>query len=195
MYKDILTYGGIRKPDIISQLLQALAWQVGQVVSYNELSNSISIHKETVARYIELLEKSYFIFRRSPLARNPRNEISTTRKIYFYDNGVRNAILDAFKPISQRNDIGQLCENFIISEFHKKNEYQKNFAKAWFWRSVSQTEMDYVEERNSNSYAYEIKWNEKAKFKFPKGYVEFYKPLETHKISPTSFWQFLDKKK
>lgn len=191
LYKDILAFAGIRKPEIIIQLLQALAYQVGQEVSYHELSNTLGINKETVMRYINLLEKSYVIFRLSPLARNERNEISTTRKIYFYDNGIRNAVIDAFKPLTLRNDQGALWENYIISEFQKKNHYQQPGTRSYFWRSTTQTEIDYVEELHGDFVAYEIKWNSKAKVKFPPKFMDFYKPQHVHKIDPSNFFNFL----
>lgn len=191
LYKDILEYAGIRKPEIIMKLLQALAWQIGSEVSYNELALTVGVNKETIAKYIDLLEKSFVIFKLNPLTRNPRNEISTTRKIYFYDNGIRNAVIDNFKEIPLRNDIGQLWENYFISERLKWLSYNELNAKQWFWRSKAQSEVDYIEEINGDFNAFEIKWNEKAKFKFSKNFVEFYKPKIMQKVDRLNFWNFL----
>lgn len=192
LYKDIMEQGGIRKPDVVSRLLQALAWQVGSEVSYSELAQTIQSNKETVMRYIYLLESAFVIFRLEPLSRNPRNEISSSRKIYFYDNGIRNAILDNFSTLSVRNDIGALWENFIISERKKIIEYQMLPARTYFWRSKSQSEIDYIEEINGEIRAYEIKWNEKASAKFPASFLTSYQPKETLVINKGNYWDHLD---
>lgn len=189
LYKDILELGGIRKPEVLVRLLQALAWQVGSEVSYNELARTVGIDKETVSSYIDLLEKSFVIFRLNPLARNERKEISTTRKIYFYDNGIRNAIINNFNPLELRNDIGALWENYIISEKIKYNQYVKNNYKSWFWRNKAQAEIDYIEEKNGNYYAFEIKWNPKKKSKFSTSFLDFYQPKAEITIHKENFWE------
>lgn len=191
LYKDILELGGIRKPEVLVRLLQALAWQVGNEVSYNELAKTVGIDKETVTSYIDLLEKSFVIYRLSPLARNERKEISTSRKIYFYDNGIRNAIINNFNPLSQRNDVGALWENFFITEKLKLNAYQKLSNKSWFWRSKSQAEIDYVEEGKDGFTAYELKWNDKKSTRFSTTFTDFYQPKETHIINRSNFWEHL----
>lgn len=191
LYKDILELGGIRKPEVLIRLLQALAWQVGSEVSYNELSRTIGIDKETVSSYIDLLEKSFVIFRLNPLARNERKEISTSRKIYFYDNGIRNAIIQHFNPMNLRNDTGALWENFIISEKVKANAYHKKNVKTWFWRSKAKAEIDLVEEKAGSFTAYELKWNEHKKARFSTTFTDFYQPMASHVIHPGNFWQFL----
>jgi len=192
LYKDIMEQGGIRKPDVVSRLLQALAWQVGNEVSYNELAQTIQSNKETVMRYIYLLESAFVIFRLDPLSRNPRNEISSSRKIYFYDNGIRNAILDNFSTLSVRNDIGALWENFFIAERKKIIEYQQLPARTYFWRSKSQSEIDYIEEINGEMTAYEIKWNEKAKIKFPASFLTSYHPKECLAVNKGNYWDKLE---
>lgn len=191
LYKDILELGGIRKPEVLVRLLQALAWQVGSEVSYNELSKTVGIDRATIERYINLLEKSFVVYRLNPLSRNERNEISTSRKIYFYDNGIRNAIINNFNPISQRNDVGALWENYFITEKLKLNNYQKLPIRQWFWRSKMYAEIDYVEEGKDGFTAYELKWNEKKTARFSTTFTDFYKPKETFIINKSNFWQHI----
>ena len=191
LYKDILELGGIRRPDILLKLLQALAWQVGNEVSYNELAQTVSADKATVSEYINLLEKAFVIFRLNPFARNLRNEISSTRKIYFYDNGVRNTIINNFAPASQRNDIGALWENFIISERKKQLAYNGFYGNTYFWRNTAQAEIDYLEEQDGKIFAYELKWNPKAKVSFPKAFLTEYHPPTTQAIHRDNYWEWL----
>ena len=191
LYKDILELGGIRRPDILLKLLQALAWQVGNEVSYNELAQTVSADKATVSEYIDLLEKAFVIFRLNPFARNLRNEISSTRKIYFYDNGVRNTIINNFAPASQRNDIGALWENFIISERKKQLAYNGFYGNTYFWRNTAQAEIDYLEEQDGKIFAYELKWNPKAKVSFPKAFLTEYHPPTTQAIHRDNYWEWL----
>ncbi len=191
LYKDILELGGIRKPEVLIRLLQALAWQVGSEVSYNELSKTVGIDRETVVSYIDLLEKSFVVYRLSPLSRNERKEISTSRKIYFYDNGIRNAIINNFNPIEQRNDVGALWENYFITERLKLNTYQKLPVKRWFWRSKMHAEIDYVEEGSDGFTAFELKWNDKKTSKFSTTFTDFYQPRETFIINKSNFWDQL----
>lgn len=191
LYKDVLELGGIRKPEILLKLLQALAWQVGNEVSYNELSRTIGADKETINDYIDLLEKAFVIFRLTPFARNLRNEISTTRKIYFYDNGVRNTIINNFAPVGQRNDIGALWENFLISERKKQQAYTGFYGNTYFWRTTGQAEIDYLEEQDGQITAYELKWNPKARVRFPSAFVKEYDPPITKVIHRENFWEWL----
>ncbi len=191
LYKDILESGGIRRPDALLKLLQALAWQVGNEVSYNELSQIAGIDKATVISYIDLLEKAFVIFRLNPFARNLRNEISTSRKIYFYDNGVRNTIVNNFAPITQRNDIGALWENFIISERKKNLAYSGFYGNTYFWRNTARAEIDYIEEQDGKITVFEIKWNPKVKVKFPSAFLEKYNPEITRIINSDNYWEFL----
>lgn len=191
LYKDILESGGIRRPEILLRLLQALAWQIGSEVSYNEVAQTVGADKATVSAYIDLLEKVFVIFRLRPLARNLRNEINSSRKIYFYDNGIRNAIINNFAPISQRNDIGALWENFIISERKKRLEYAGFYGNTWFWRNTYQAEIDYLEEQDGKIAAYELKWNPKMNKRFPKVFVDAYHPQSTEVIHRGNYWEFL----
>lgn len=194
LYKDILQYGGIRKPEILQKLLMALALQIGSEVNYNELANTLRIDRNTVENYIQLLEKVFVIFRLNPLSRNVRNELSSGRKIYFYDNGIRNALLGDFKPVEVRNDIGQLWENFIISERMKLNGYANKIIFSYYWRTYQQQEIDLIEEKNGKFSAFECKWNSAKKSKFSKTFSENYQPKEMNIIHPENFTDFLLKK-
>jgi len=191
LYKDVLEMGGIRKPEILLKLLQALAWQVGSEVSYNELAQTVGADKVTVSAYIDLLEKAFVIFKLPPFARNLRNEINTSRKIYFYDNGIRNTLINNYAPLTQRNDVGALWENFVISERKKYLAYAGFHTSVYFWRNVRQAEIDYLEEENGLLKAFELKWNPSAKVRFPKAFMETYTPQETHIIHRENFWEYL----
>ncbi len=191
LYKDILEFGGIKRSEVLLRILKALALQVGNEVSYNELAQTVQADKNTVIHYMDLLEKVFVIFRLDPLSRNVRNEISTSRKIYFYDNGIRNAILGAFQPLNLRNDVGALWENFFISERRKMIAYNRSFTNSYFWRSYQQQEVDYIEEENGLLSAYECKWNPKAKVRFPKTFLDSYDVSSTIKIDRQSFVDYL----
>ena len=191
LYKDLLSYKGIRKPEVLMKLLKALAFQCGNEVSYNELSNILQIDKNTVSNYIDLLEKAFIVYRLQPFSRNLRNEISTSRKIYFYDNGIRNALVANFNPLSLRQDTGALWENFLMSERIKFLHYNQVFANQYFWRTVQQQEIDYIEEREGKLFAYEFKWNPKSNTKFPKTFTNNYKMSETRIIHRDNFQEFL----
>ncbi len=191
LYKDLLSYKGIKKPEVIEKLLRALSLQIGSEVSYNELSNLVQVDKNTVQSYIDLLEKAFVIFRLQPLSRNVRSEISTSRKIYFYDNGVRNALISNFNPFELRNDIGGLWENFLISERRKYLEYNRVFCNNYFWRTKYQQEIDYVEEQGGKFYAFEFKWNPKKKAGFSKSFLNAYENVETQVINRENFHEFV----
>jgi len=165
LYKDILAVSNIRKPEILEKLLQALALQIGNEVSYNELSQLLGIDKNTVGNYIDMLEKAYIIFKLKPFSANLRNEIKSNQKIYFYDNGIRNMVIGNLNPLGLRQDKGSLWENFLISEKVKKNNYENRISKSYFWRTKQQQEIDYVEELAGKLTGYEMKWNENAKVK------------------------------
>jgi len=159
LYKDILSFKGIRKPDLLDRLLRALALQVGSEVSYNELSNILEVDKNTVISYLDLLEKAFIIFRLNPLSRNLRKEISTSRKVYFWDNGIRNALIANYNPLNIRNDTGMLWENFLMSERKKYNHYRRRFVNSYFWRTHDQKEIDLIEEYDGKFDVFEFKWN------------------------------------
>lgn len=174
LYKDILAFSGIRKPDVLEKLLKAIALQLGNEVSYNELSRLIGMNKGTVESYIDILCKSYVIFRLPSFSRNLRNEIKTNQKIYFYDTGVRNAIIGNFTPLNSRADTGSIWENFLISERLKKLSYSKSIVSQYFWRTKQQQEIDYVEEDSGKIFGYEFKWNPRAKIKLHKSFIDTY---------------------
>lgn len=191
LYKDLLSYKGIKKPEILQKLVKALALQVGSEVSYNELSNLIGIDKATVENYINLLEKCFVIFRLDSYSRNLRNEIKKGKKIYFYDNGIRNAVLSNFAPLDLRNDVGALWENFMISERIKRNSYNRSYAQLYFWRTHDQSEVDLLEEEDGILRAYEFKWNVKAKAKLPKKFTDNYSAASFDIITPENYIDFV----
>jgi len=161
--QDIFEFQDIRKPEIIEKLLQALALQIGSEVSFHELSRMLGIDTATVQRYIDLLEKSFIVFHLRSFSRNVRNELKKSRKIYFYDNGVRNALISNLNQLALRTDTGALWENFLISERLKHNIYTLNYANSYFWRTTQQQEIDYIEEKDNFLHCYEFKWNSTKK--------------------------------
>lgn len=190
LYKDILSYGGIRKPEILEKLLRAMAFQIGSEVSYNELAQLLSIDKKTVSNYIDLLCQAYVVFKLPSFSKNLRNEIKTNHKIYFYDTGVRNMIIGDLNPLEVRQDKGSLWENFLIAERLKYNTYTSSLSKGYFWRTVQQQEIDYVEENAGNVSGFEIKWNPKSKIKIPKTFVNTYN-TKVKVITNENFREFL----
>ncbi len=191
LYKDVLIWEKINKPDKLERLVQALAFQVGSEVSYNELGQTCGLDKETVEKYIQLLEKAFIIFRLNSFSRNLRNELRKSRKIYFFDNGIRNAVINQFSPLASRNDKGALWENFIISERFKHTHYEQIFCSRYFWRTTAQQEIDYIEERDGEIYAWEFKWNPKKKTLFTKTFTNEYNPVETNTVSPDNMEEFI----
>jgi predicted AAA+ superfamily ATPase len=173
LLKDILELENIRNSDKLIDLLRLLAYQIGNEVSLNELGNSLSLSKHTIAKYIDLLEKVFIIKKIGGYSNNLRKEVSKSSRYYFYDNGVRNAIINNFAPIELRNDIGMLWENFAIMERLKKQEYHKLFSNNYFWRTYDQKEVDFVEERDGKLFGFEFKWNPK-KIKIQKEWLNTY---------------------
>jgi uncharacterized protein len=174
LFKDILAYGNIKKPEVLEKILRALAFQVGNEVSYNEIAQLTGVDKKTVSNYIHLLTLSYIIYPLTSFSRNLRNEIKTNQKIYFYDNGIRNALIRNFNPIELRNDVGALWENFLITERLKRNHYHRIFCNRYFWRTKQQQEIDYVEEKDGIISGYEFKWSPKSKLNIPSSFTEAY---------------------
>jgi predicted AAA+ superfamily ATPase len=192
LYKDLLQYQGIRKPEVLDKLLLALALQIGSEVNYNEVSGMVGIDRATVEQYISLLEKAFVLFRIAPLSRNVRNEINTSRKIYFYDNGIRNAIIGNFKSLEMRQDAGALWENFIISERVKALYYKKWYGRTYFWRTYQQQEINWIEEKDGAFSIFEFKWNPKQKHKkFPKTFTEHYEVTQSMIVTPENASGFL----
>lgn len=191
LYKDVLSLSQIKKSDKLVKLLQALAYQIGSQVSYNELSNLLGIDAKTVESYITLLEQCYIIFRINSFSRNLRNELKTSKKIYFYDNGVRNALISNYAAIENRNDVGALWENFLISERMKYTEYADNYSNKYFWRTKDQAEIDYVEELDGQLHCYEFKWNPSVKASFPASFSASYPNSTFEVIHRDNFEHFL----
>lgn len=191
LYQDILELVNIKKPDLLMKLLNALALQLGSEVSYNELAKILGVDRMTVINYIDLLEKVYVIFRLHPFSTNQRNEITAKPKIYFYDNGIRNAIIGQFNPLQSRQDVGALFENFFISEKMKQLNYKGFYGKTHYWRNTQQAEIDFIEINEGEISAYEIKYNPNKKVNFTKSFTEKYHPKETLVINKDNFWEYL----
>lgn len=192
LYKDLLTIESIRRPVLLEKLLTALALQVASEVSYNELAQTLGTDNKTIEKYVDLLEKCYVIFRLNGFSRNLRTELKRSKKIYFYDNGIRNAILQNFAPLSLRQDVGALWENFIISERIKLNGYMRNYAKSYFWRTTGQQEIDYVEEADGRFTLFEMKWNPKrANVRFPQAFIKAYDVKEQAVVTPDNWLQWV----
>lgn len=190
LYKDLLAYGGIRKPEILEKLTRALALQIGNEVSYNELAQLIGVDKNTISHYIDLLCQAYVVFKLPGFSKNIRNEIKRNQKIYFYDTGVRNLVIGDLNPLEIRDDKGSLWENFLISERLKYRNYSRSLARAYFWRTTSQQEIDYVEENGGSIDAWEIKLNPSSKIRMPKTFINVYKP-NSHLIHRDDFRSFI----
>ncbi len=191
LYKDLIAFQQIRRPEFVQKLLQALAFQIGKEVSYNELSTLLQIDRKTIINYVDLLEKAFIIFRLPSFSRNLRNELSSKIKIYFYDTGVRNALIEDYRPLEFRPDKGALWENFLISERLKSNHYRRRFVKTYFWKTHQKQEIDLIEESDGQINAFEIKWKEKAIARFPVTFTETYMDSKTQFITTENFNQFL----
>lgn len=192
LYRDILSFDNILKSDKLVKLLQALAYQIGSLVSYNELAQTVGIDSKTVEKYVDILEKSFIIFRLKSYAKNMRNELKKSMKIYFWDLGVRNAVIGNFSHIESRTDIGELWENFVISERIKRNLLLGDLAQSWFWRTQQQKEIDYLEIVDGKLMAFEFKWNErKSGVKCPAQFVNSYPDAVFDVITPKNVESFL----
>ena len=191
MYKDVLAMGSIKKSDKLMTLLRAIAFQVGDQVSYSELASTVGIDVKTVESYIDVLEKCYIIFRLPSFSRNLRNELKNNRKIYFYDNGIRNALISNFSQMELRTDSGALWENFAISERIKFTAYNQLWCNRYFWRTHEQKEIDYVEDSDGVLSAFEFKYNPKKKVKIPKHFAEAYPNAKFQAITPDNFEEFV----
>jgi predicted AAA+ superfamily ATPase len=192
LLKDILAFDRIRNSKSLLNLLQLLAFQITSEVSYNELANKLDISVNTVQRYLDLLEKTFVIFRLGGFSRNLRNEVTKTAKYYFFDNGIRNAIIQQHNPLSIRNDQGQLWENFVMVERLKFRSYQEVFANMYFWRTYHSGEIDLVEDRDGILYGYEIKWSEnKDKITAPALWSDTYENSTFSVITPKNYLEFI----
>lgn len=191
LYKDILSFNTLKRPELLDKILQALALQIGSEVKYHELGQIIGADNETIKKYIELLEKAFVIFRLPALSRNPRNEIKKGRKIYFWDLGIRNYIIRQFQPLELRQDTGYLWENYLVLERLKKKQRNKSLALSYFWRSLSGTEVDYLEEENAQIKAWEFKWNDKKKVRHKSVFMKAYQVKDVLKVSPENYDEFI----
>ncbi len=192
LYKDILALAGIRKSDVLEKILRALALQIGSEVSYNEIAQLVGVDKNTVNNYINLLEKSYVVFRLTSFSKNIRNEIKANKKIYFYDNGVLNMLIGNFTTFQLRQDKGALWENFLVSERMKQLSYKQSIAKSFFWRTTTQQEIDYIETNADEVSAFEFKWATNKKVKLPKSFMDAYNPSFLV-VNKDNFREFLNK--
>lgn len=191
LYKDILTWERIQKPDKLEKLVQALAFQMAQLINYHELGQTCGLNSETVEKYINLLEKAFIVYRLPSYSRNLRNEIKKMYKIYFYDNGLRNAVINQFNPVNLRNDIGQLWENWFVTERLKFLKNNGKLANRFFWRTTAQQEIDYIEESEDILLGFECKWNTKSKGGITKVFKNAYPHAHIQMISPDNFEVFL----
>ena len=192
LYKDLLMLEQIKKPVLLEKLLKALALQVGNEVSYNELSQTVGANNQTIEKYIDLLEKAFVIFRLPALSRNVRNEIKKGRKIFFYDCGIRNAIIGNFNPLNNRTDAGPLWENYFISERVKYTHYNHSDVTHYFWRTTQQQEIDLIEEENSQMKAFECKWRSKKPARFPLTFTANYPDSKTDIVTPENIEDFIN---
>ncbi|MDX9779261.1 MAG: ATP-binding protein [Patescibacteria group bacterium] len=189
-YKDVLVYQDIRNPELLEKLLQALALQIGSEVSYSKLAQLLGVNKITIENYVRVLEQAYIIFRVGPFSRNIRNELKKKRKIYFYDVGLRNALINNFNPLSLRQDVGALWENFLVIERMKKNNNLEIINNIYFWRTTTGKEIDYIEEADGVLTGYEFKWHKKT-FIAPKEFLENYENSKVNLVNKDNFLDFI----
>jgi predicted AAA+ superfamily ATPase len=192
LFKDIYKFEQVRNPDVLRKLLKAIALQVGNLVSVPELASLTGVSVITAERYLDLLEKSFVIFRLGSYSNNLRNELKKSRKYYFYDNGVRNAVLNNFISVSERTDIGALWENFCVSEYLKRNENRGILSNLYFWRTYDGAEIDMVEERDGKLFAFEFKWNVKRKVAIPFSFRENYDVESIEVINREKLYFFIN---
>ncbi|MCQ2227877.1 MAG: ATP-binding protein [Bacteroidales bacterium] len=193
LYKDVLELDSIKKSDKIMRLLQSLSLQIGSQVSYNEIGQMVGLDSKTVEKYIDILEKCFVIFRLPSYARNMRNELKASRKVFFYDMGIRNAVIGNYTPLELRNpsEIGEMWENFVIAERLKRNVMSGSNAKMYFWRTQQQSEIDLIEDNMGRLDAFEFKWNPKAKARNPKPFLDAYEGSTFNVISPSNIEVFV----
>jgi len=191
LYKDVLVWKDIRRPELLDKLLKLLAFQIGSQVSINELARSLGVKSETVRNYIDLLEKSFVIYQLKSFGTNQRKEVSKMSKVYFWDNGIRNAVIGNFDPLSQRTDTGALFENFIISERLKMLSWSDDDAKGFFWRNYNKSEVDYIERKRDLIKAFEIKWNTNKQYRVSRAFTNLYPDAETQIVIPNNLVNFV----
>lgn len=189
LYKDAFALGTIYDQTVIDNLLRLLAHQIGNEVSYSELASSLEISKDTVMRYIDLLEKAFIVFRLPQFRKNQRVQIGRLRKIYFYDLGMRNALVGDFRPLEVRGDVGALWENFVLVERLKKNQFEQKYVRSYYWRSRDKQEVDLVEEFSGEFSAFECKWNKQPRV--PGGFKAAYPDIKVTGVTKNNYWDLL----
>ncbi len=191
LYKDLFSLEGIKKSSLFEKLAKALALQLGQEVSYNELAQLLGVDKNTIEKYIDMMEQAFIIFKLPALSRNARNEIKKGKKIYFYDNGIRNAIIGNFNNVELRTDKGALWENYLLAERMKFYSYNRMYGARYFWRTTLQQEIDYIEERDGVMHAYEFKWNSNKSSKIPLSFSKSYPEFSFDVVSQNNYTDFI----
>ena len=191
LYKDVLSIAGIKKPLAVTQLLQLLALQLGSEVNYNELASKLGIDRKTVISYMDVLEQCFVIFRLKAFSSNLRKEVTRNIKVYFYDLGLRNGLIQNFAPLSLRNDTGALWENFCIVERLKYLKYNRHSAQQYFWRTYDQKEIDYIEVADGQIQGFEFKWGANRKIKVPQEFLEKYPGSSVTLIDRSNYWGFI----
>jgi hypothetical protein len=191
LFRDIFRYKEVKSSEFLMKLLQALALQMGNEVSYTELANLLGADKKTIARYIDLFEKAFILFKLPPLSRNLRKELSKKRKIYFYDLGIRNSLINNFNQLDLRTDVGAIFENFFIVERMKKLSFDRQGYNKYFWRTHDQKEIDYVEDFDGILSAYELKWSPSKKVSLPKDFAESYEGSEFEIVNKENIFEVL----
>lgn len=191
LFKDLLVFDEIRSSDKIRTLLKLVAFQLGKEVSYDELGKQLGMSKNTVEKYLDLLSKIFVVYKVGAYSKNLRKELSKSSRWYFYDNGIRNALIDNFKPLSLRNDVGELWENYLMVERLKKNNYEQNFKEIYFWRTYDQQEIDCIEEKNQEIEAFEFKWGN-TKAKIPVAFANAYPEAKFSIISKENYLDFIE---
>ncbi len=191
LYQDVLMWKDIRKPDLLDRLLRALALQVGNEVSFNELAQTLGVDKATVSTYLDVLEQAFVVFRLNSFSRNLRTELRKSRKVYFWDNGIRNALLNNLNPLELRSDVGALWENFLVVERIKRQQNDRHHFQPYFWRTHQQQEIDYLEDENGKLLAAEFKWKTGQKSRAPKPFSDAYPAAEFLRVDPDNWLKFV----
>ena len=191
LYKDIFLYKGLKRPEKMLELLKLLAWQLGSEVNYNELSKTLMIDNQTIESYISLLEQAFVIYKLPAFHTNQRNELKKSKKVYFNDLGIRNALINDFRPVEIRSDAGGLFENFMINEIRKQNSYQRFYANVYFWRNTEQKEVDLILEKDNHLYVYEFKWNPLKTPRLTKSFSNIYSNFTYEVVSRENYGSFL----
>jgi uncharacterized protein len=191
LFKDLLVFDEIRNSDKIRTLLKLVAFQLGKEVSYDELGKQLGMSKNTVEKYLDLLSKVFVVYKVGAYSKNLRKELSKSSRWYFYDNGIRNALIDNFKPLSLRYDVGELWENYLMVERLKKNNYEQNFKEIYFWRTYDQQEIDYIEEKSQEIEAFEFKWGN-TKAKIPVAFANAYPESKFSVITKENYLDFIE---